>query len=220
MKKVEYNRFKYFYDFLLKLDIPLIKPYVLKKVYDTDFYEDANKLKILSSKQVASIINSYYDFKTILDIGCGMGLYIQELQKLGKDVIGCDNSVYGIKKAPQEIIVFYADVTKPIFLNKKFDIVLCFEVAEHIKKKDSKQLIDNCTNHSDTILFTAAPKGQGGVGHINEQSFEYWKNLFHLKNFQYYYDLSEKIKQEMKSNNVVEWIANNFMSFHKTYPNV
>ncbi|MCK5055719.1 MAG: class I SAM-dependent methyltransferase [Candidatus Aminicenantes bacterium] len=215
MKKRDYDRHKYFYDFLLKWNIPFVTHCMWRKIYDSDFFNDANERKILSSQKVGRIIASYYKFRTILDIGCGMGLYLRELNKMGKDVLGCDSSVEGIHMAAPEITVFYADVTKPLHVNKKFDTVLCFEVAEHIKKKYSRQLVKNCTAYSDTVLFTAAPEGQGGVGHINEQPLEFWINLFAEMDFKYDSDLSGKIRQYMKDEDVVEWIANNFMSFSK-----
>ena len=215
MKKKDYDRHKYFYDFLLKWNIPFVTRYMWRKIYDSDFFNDANERKILSSQKVARIIASYYKFQNILDIGCGMGLYLRELNKMGKDVLGCDSSKAGIRMAAPEITVFYADVTKPLYVNRKFDTALCFEVAEHIKKKYSRQLVKNCTAYSDTVLFTAAPEGQGGVGHINEQPFEFWIHLFEEMGFAYDSDLSEKVKGHMKQEDVVEWIADNFMSFSK-----
>jgi 2-polyprenyl-3-methyl-5-hydroxy-6-metoxy-1,4-benzoquinol methylase len=215
MKKKEYDRHKYFYDFLLKWNIPFVTRHMWRKIYDSDFFNDANENKILSSRKVAEILISHYEFQTILDIGCGMGLYLRELNEMGKDVLGCDSSVEGIHMAAPEITVFYADAAKPLHVNRKFDIVLCFEVAEHIKKKYSRQLVKNCTVYSDRVLFTAAPEGQGGVGHINEQPFEFWIHLFAEMGFSYDSDLSEKIKRHMKQENVVQWIADNFMSFSK-----
>jgi len=215
MKKRDYDRHKYFYDFFLKWNIPFVTRYMWRKIYDSDFFNDANERKNLSSQKVARIIASYYKFQSLLDIGCGMGLYLRELNKKGKDVLGCDSSVEGIRMAAPEITVFYADATKPLHVNRRFDTVLCFEVAEHIKKKYSRQLVKNCTAYSDTVLFTAAPEGQGGVGHINEQPFEFWIHLFEEMGFVYDRDLSEKVKRRMKQEDVVEWIADNFMSFSK-----
>lgn len=213
MKKKNYDRHKFIYDFLLKSNIPLVSRYMQRKLYDSDFFKDANERKISSASKVARIITENYSFVSLFDIGCGMGLYILELSKMGKEVLGCDASAEGIHLAPQEITVFYADVTKPIILNRKFDVVLCFEVAEHIEKKYSAQLVDNCAAYSDRVLFTAAPKGQGGVGHINEQPYEFWIDLFAARGFVFEDDLSQKIRQQMKKEDVVEWIANNFMSF-------
>lgn len=216
MKKEVYKRYRRWLDLLLKLKIPFFSQYVQDKTYDHLFYEDANELKKQSSEKVAEIIDSFFNFHSVLDIGCGCGLYIEELHRLGKEVLGCDASSDAINIAPKEFTVFYCDVTKPLILNRKFDLVICIEVAEHIKKKYSPQLVKNCTSYGDTVVFTAAPKGQGGVGHINEQPYEFWIRLFEENHFQYDRDLSEQVRTVMKEKNVVEWIANNFMSFNRS----
>ena len=213
MRRKIYNKFKPFFDYFLEGEIPIVSDYMRRKIYDKEFFEHANKLKMLSSKKVAKIINFYYEFQTAFDIGCGMGLYIHELKRLGKDVLGCDASKAAIRMGAKELTIFQTDVTKPIELDQRFDLVICFEVAEHINNRYSKQLVKNCTDFSDTVLFTAAPIGQGGVGHINEQPYEFWINLFEELHFKYKRDLSERIREEMQRENVVYWIANNFMSF-------
>jgi len=188
--------------------------FIRRKIYDDDFFKDANELKLLSARKVAEIINSYFEFNSVFDIGCGIGIYIKILNEMGKDVIGCDLSSFA-QQYSKDFTIFSADVTQPIYLKKKYDIVICFEVAEHIMTKYSRQLVINCTYNSDTVLFTAAPVGQGGVGHINEQPYNFWINLFEKMNFIYKGELSEKIRDQMKKENVVYWIANNFMCFSK-----
>ncbi|MGD2087936.1 MAG: class I SAM-dependent methyltransferase [Candidatus Aminicenantes bacterium] len=216
MKKQVYKRYRRWFDLLLKRHIPFFSQYVQDKIYDHLFYEDANELKKQSSEKVAEIIDSFFNFHSVLDIGCGCGLYIEELHRLGKEVLGCDASIDAINMAAKEFTVFYCNVTEPLILNRKFDLVICIEVAEHIRKKYSRQLVKNCTCYGDTVVFTAAPKGQGGVGHINEQPYRFWIRLFAENHFRYDRDLSEQVRTVMKEKNVVQWIANNFMSFSRS----
>ncbi|MCA9789386.1 MAG: hypothetical protein KC462_06410, partial [Cyanobacteria bacterium HKST-UBA05] len=65
--------------------------------------------------------------------------------------------------------------TKPIRFNQTFDLAMCVEIAEHIPNRCSRQLVKTLTKASDTVFFTAAPPGQGGVGHINEQPQAFWE---------------------------------------------
>lgn len=215
MKKRVYSRYKMFFDLCLRLNIPYLTKFMRRRIYDDDFFKDTNELKSLSARKVAEIINSYFVFNSVFDIGCGAGIYIAEFKKMGKDVLGCDSSIAGLQFSLNDFTIFHADATLPILLNRKYDIVICFEVAEHIKKKYSRQLVKNCTSNSDTVLFTAAPIGQGGVGHINEQPYDFWNKLFEEMSFRYNSDLSEKIRQQMKKEDVVCWIADNFMYFSK-----
>lgn len=213
MKKSKYDKRKRLIDFGLKLGIPGLSRVLQNRVYDADFFKDANELKIKSAQKVAAILCEFLDFETVFDIGCGMGLYLAELSKRGKKCIGCDASPDGVRMASKDIMVFLADVTKPILLNRTSDIVICFEVAEHISKRHSRQLVRNCAAHGRRVLFTAAPPGQGGVGHINEQPYEFWIRLFDEQGFRYDEEISRKIRERMKSQGVVYWIANNLMAF-------
>lgn len=215
MRKFVYDRHKKFFDLCLRLDIPFLTKFIRDKIYDDYFFKEANELKLLSARKVAEIINAHFTFKSVFDIGCGAGIYIEELKKMGKNVCGCDLSVAGIKSSSKDLRIFCTDITKPIILNRKYDLVICFEVGEHINKKYSRQLVKNCVNSGDTVLFTAAPVGQGGVGHINEQPYDFWIALFMEMNFNYNAALSEEVKRQMKKENVVYWIANNFMCFQK-----
>lgn len=214
MIKQEYDRNSNLYEALLKLDIPFINRIVLNKIYDTEFFLEGEKLKKDSAAKVAEIINAHIPFHTVFDVGCGMAIYLEELHRLGKEALGCDFSVEGLKISPKQFTVFQADATKPIALNRKYDLLICFEVAEHVQKKYSRQLVFNCTSNSDTVLFTAAPVGQGGVGHINEQPYEFWIDLFSEQGFTLNQELSEKMRAQMKAEKVVWWIANNLMLFN------
>jgi len=213
MIKQEYDKRSGLYEFLIKIDIPIITNAVLNKVYDKDFFLEGERLKKDSACKVAEIINANIAFNSVFDIGCGMGIYLEEFHRLGKESLGCDFSVDSLRISPKQFTIFQADATRPILLNKKFDLVVCFEVAEHIQKKYSRQLVTNCTNNSDTVLFTAAPVGQGGVGHINEQPYEFWINLFSEQGFSLDHDLSLAMRSQMKKQEVVFWIANNLMLF-------
>jgi hypothetical protein len=58
------------------------------------------------------------------------------------------------------------------------DIACCFEVAEHLAPDLGDRLVAFLCGLGATIIFTAAPPGQGGDGHINEQRQSYWRERF------------------------------------------
>lgn len=215
MIKKEYEKKSRLYELLLKLNIPVVSDAILNRVYDAEFFLEGEKLKRDSAAKVAEIISSHLSFRTVFDIGCGMGIYLEQFHRLGKEPLGCDFSVKGLGISPKEFTIFQADATRPIVLNRKYDLVVCFEVAEHINKRHSRQLVTNCTANGDTVLFTAAPVGQGGVGHINEQPYQFWIDLFGEQGFRLEDEQSQAMRAQMKSENVVFWIANNLMLFRR-----
>lgn len=101
------------------------------------------------------------------------------------------------------------DLTQKIVLPQKFDMAMSLEVAEHLDEKYSDQFIENITNASDVILFSAAIPGQYGVHHVNEQCVSYWIEKFANKGFQpfdiirphFWWD--EEVELDYRQNSVI-----------------
>lgn len=121
------------------------------------------------------------EIHSVLDCGCGTGFYVKQLQKEGmKEAYGCDgNPNTGTAEDPY---LFVADLSKPHFLQhtkqaeKQFDCVMSLEVAEHLPKEHEDTFLDNligAVKEDGRILLSWAKKGQGGLGHVNEQDEEY-----------------------------------------------
>lgn len=115
---------------------------------------------------------------SILDVGCGTGKSLDWFLSNDIETVGLEGSPMAISHAFNSQKIRQTDLNKPFDLNRKFDIVWCFEVAEHIHPDYTAIFIRSLILHSDTILFSAAHPGQGGVGHFNEQPRSYWIDLF------------------------------------------
>lgn len=218
MKRAQYKRHEKLFNFLLRLGFPVFQKFMINQVYDKSFYSETHENKIESFRKVASILSRHLTFETVLDIGCGSGQLLAELKQNGKDVLGCEISEAAIKRAPAGITSFQADAAKPIHINRCFDLVVCIEVAEHINKRQSSRLVANCTNLGRQVFFTAAPKGQSGVGHINLQSYSFWIKLFAKQGFKHQVLLSKTLQEHMRAENVLSWIADNLMVFSSQSP--
>ena len=190
----------------------------LDAVYNDKFFSENIYLDEVkgSSVIVAKCIINRFSPNSVVDVGCGPALFLRELEKEGVNVLGIDGSVNAIKHSkidPSKILLM--DVTEKFDLGKKFDLVICFEVAEHIPTKYSDTLVDNLINLADTILFTAAPKGQGGTDHINEQPREYWINLFSKRSFSYQDKEIIELKRQLQKENCAFWVYENLFLFKK-----
>lgn len=187
----------------------------ISNIYTADFYKVCIYNDLLSAHEIAGIIIDHLNPVSVIDIGCGCGLYLKALHDLGvEDIIGYDGSIHALKNSllPDKTQLF--DLRKELQLDRKFDLCLCIEVAEHIDKCFSNVLVRTLTNLSDIIFFTAAPPGQGGLDHINEQTSGYWINLFEQYNYKRI-DITDVIKNDMAKRNVTWWLTKNLMVLKK-----
>ena len=117
---------------------------------------------------------------SVLDVGCGLGNWLEVSKTLGvNEVIGLDGAYINrelLKIKPEEFVEW--DLHKSISLGRRFDLSICLEVAEHLPESTAETLVQSLTKHSDVILFSAAIPGQGGQYHVNEQWPAYWQKLF------------------------------------------
>lgn len=183
---------------------------------DDSFYTHTHNFKENSIRIAAELMYDTFGPQTVFDIGCGEGLFLNVLHQKGVQVLGCDISDAAIRLCPKDFFIFQADATKPLRFNRRFDLCICVEIAEHIPTSASKALVENVTRASDTVFFTAAVPGQGGVGHINEQPHSFWVNLFEKQGYQLEVALSERLRQKMKEENVVFWLWQNLMIFTRS----
>ena len=76
------------------------------------------------------------------------------------------------------------DLNKPFDLNRRFDLVQSLEAGEHVDHKSSELFVETLLRHSKSaVLFSAAPPGQGGESHVNEQPYDFWRAIFKRHGF-------------------------------------
>lgn len=131
---------------------------------------------------ILPIVFEFFSPNSILDIGCGIGTWLSVAKKLGiKDLKGVDGEYVDRELLGKYLIdkeFLSHDLTQPLDLERKFDLCLCLEVAEHLPESFSDTLVETLIKHSDSILFSAAIPGQGGQNHVNEQWPNYWSEKF------------------------------------------
>lgn len=115
----------------------------------------------------------------VTDVGCGPGMILRRLRRLGATVYGLEGSQHGIDYAHDEVrgLIEHCDITKRDDLYAR-DLVICTEVAEHLDAEHAPHLVKLLCSAMCPIVFTAAPPGQDGHHHVNCQPKQYWIDLF------------------------------------------
>jgi len=74
------------------------------------------------------------DAKRILDVGCGLGVYVRKLRAFSSEVYGVDIDTDKVAQTQQELEhIFLAPAEELPFLDEYFDVVLMHEVLEHVQ---------------------------------------------------------------------------------------
>ncbi len=165
------------------ISIPTPANSEFKKVYNEDFYKGMSFESLQSARIYLAYLWKYIQADSVLDVGCGRGAWLKACHELGsKDLYGYDGDWNSQSMMIDKSIKFSSiNLNKPFSPEKKVDLLMTLEVAEHLEPSSSEQFIKCLTGAADAIVFSAAFTGQGGTNHINEQYHSYWADLF-LKN--------------------------------------
>jgi len=151
-----------------------------KHTYDHDFFEYINEGSNRSAKRVVPLLIGLAHPRSVLDVGCGAGAWLREWSRHElDDWVGVDGDYVDVGALLIPVAHFHRhDLSTPLHLGRKFDLVYSFEVAEHIAAAHADQFVDTLAEHGDLIAFSAATPGQGGEFHVNEQPYDYWRAKF------------------------------------------
>jgi len=165
-----------------------------------------------SAAVVVPLILQHYRPSSVADIGCGRGAWLVEWRRAGvADWLGVDGDYVpkaGLLVPPDHFLT--QDLTSHFDLGRKYDLVISLEVGEHIPPLATDIFVDNLCAHADAILFSAAVPGQGGTSHVNEQTYDFWRQRFAARG----YRLFDFVRPKLVSHREVEpWYRYNSLFF-------
>jgi len=174
------------------------------KHYTSNFFEGHGSGAFTSAGIVLPIVNGFFHPDSVIDIGCGVGNWLKVWNKeIGvEDYFGVEGPYItkDLLQIPAEKVLL-TDLKQNLKIDRRFDLAMSLEVAEHLPESSSDHFVDMLTKLSDIILFSASIPGQDGTYHINEQTPEYWALKFSKKG----YVVLDCIRDSIWNNNKVEW---------------
>ncbi len=121
----------------------------------------------------------------VLDIGCGVGILIEQFNSLGFKGEGVDVNKQAIKNSIYPSRCSLVESTGKLkFSDNYFDLVVSREVLEHIPEKNIDQCIkewDRVSNGKMVHIIAVSERGPSAVddpAHINVKSVNWWINKF------------------------------------------
>ncbi len=113
---------------------PILDLEKIKKEYEAASF-DSSIEAAFAAETYAKYLPKNLNAKSALDIGCGGGEFLLELQKRGiKNLCGVEPSKAAAHTAKPEIKDFIIEdfFDKKLFLKKRFDLISCFQTFEHV----------------------------------------------------------------------------------------
>jgi len=130
--------------------------------------------------------------QSALDVGCAMGFLVEALADRGVDAHGIDISEYAIGQVRPDIQdrCRVGSALEPF--GRRFDLICCIEVIEHMSAADAEGVVQNICAHTDDVVFASTPIDYREETHVNVNPPEHWAELFARSGFQrdLTYDLS------------------------------
>lgn len=111
---------------------------------------------------------------TVLDAGCAKGFLVEALRERGVEAWGVDVSEHAISEVHESVREYcgVASLTEP--LPRRYDLVVCVEVLEHIPAAESNAAVANICAATDRLLLSSTPDEYGEATHLNVQPPEVW----------------------------------------------
>lgn len=188
---------------------------VIDDVYSDEWFESFKDDQWRSDANlISSVLHDKFNPDSVLDLGCGIGLHLKYFYDQGVNVMGVDGAK-GAKKhsiIPAKKIKLH-DLRAPFYPKYEYDLLICFETAEHIPSRYSEVLINSISRCSDIVAFTAATPGQGGNHHVNEQPHDFWIKKFSTHGYSFEEMLSDDLKDKMNAVEETTWIPKNLLIF-------
>jgi len=122
----------------------------------------------------AFLINFFLKPKNCLDVGCGTGDLVAMLRKFGIDAYGVEISEHALELADKHVRPFLkkGDVIKLPYKEGEFDLVLTFDVLEHLDRGKIKNAINESIRISRKFIM-----------HKIYTKENFWIRWFHSKDF-------------------------------------
>ena len=153
--------------------------------YTDTFFKDMAGQSESSAVVVVPLLCEMFEPSSVIDVGCGTGEWLAEFIRSGvEDVCGLDGAWVDPTKLSIDPARFQAaDLENPPEIDRRFDLVTSFEVAEHLPERAAEPFVRYLTELGDVVAFSAAIPFQGGTSHLNEQWQDYWSDLFAARGF-------------------------------------
>lgn len=192
--------------------------------YDSNYCEriDRKKWRFSTIPNVISILYDHFKPSSVVDVGCANGLHLRAFKTFipQHDLLGIEGTTHWAPYIERYFGKNYIiqDLRETIPHIRKFDLVISFEVLEHLEKESAIQAVENIASLGNTLCISAN-QSRGGFHHLNPRPKKYWIRKFELINFTYCGDEVLSLQSKFSNINCSGWFKTGLMVFRKRKDN-
>ena len=170
-------------------DLPpvVLKHFMIDNVAEELYFKKRGGVNIYHWMEPLEWIKEFHP-KNVLYLGCGMGSRVFTTNHLGVDAEGIEKNKWAIDNLPFTVNrdkVHHQDILS-MKLDKTFDLVVGYDVLEHIEEKDIDKALNNILNVGNkhylfSIPFLGDPNLEVDKTHKIKKSREWWEKLLNSK---------------------------------------
>ena len=124
--------------------------------YEQDSFWDPTNIRESDYKRVSDIMASIpSDVNSILDVGCGGGVFANRAKDVIKSIVAVDRSRSALKYV--EVPCVLGDISHLPFKDSSFDLVTCLEVLEHIPLANYSLALSELSRISKKYIIVTVP---------------------------------------------------------------
>lgn len=157
----------------------------MPEAYDQEFFDYIRAGARRSADVIVPLLIEHIQPQSVVDVGCAEGTFLAAFQRAGiDDVWGVDGDYVDrdTLEIPSDRFEV-ADLNRPYRNDRRFDLALSLEVAEHLKPERSESFIEDLVRLAPVVCFSAAIPNQIGTGHINGRWQDEWAEIFRSHNY-------------------------------------
>ena len=156
----------------------------MNEKYTAEYFDSFKFSSRASAEVVVPVVREWVKPKTVVDFGCGLGMWLSVWEEAGCDVRGVDGDWVDREQmaiAPNRFTAH--DLSSPIQLDRQFDLAMSVEAAEHLMPESASGFVESLTRAAPVVLFSASIPNQPGEDHVNCQWPSYWADLFLARDY-------------------------------------
>lgn len=156
----------------------------MNQQYTPAYFDKFRDSSRASAEIVVPIVKNWFNPGSVIDMGCGLGMWLTVWREEGCQVRGVDGDWVDRERLaiPRDEFIAH-DLSQPFTPDRRYDLAMSLEAADTLPPEAAAPFVHALTAAAPVVLFSAAAPDQPGVNHINCQWPAYWAELFAERGF-------------------------------------